>query len=191
MAVSIGPTGLTLDNFVLPNTAKGTVVQYLDTTDGTRRKYTTVVNNSWLTSYTALNTTLTPLLTDSKLVFWVEVHYGVDNPNAGSVYWQIREGTTIMGVLNGDTAQDFPSFGHSRWYNANTDHQYHTETARINGGVINNTSTSSRTFNLYFRVQGNGVDVSINRDGADSSDSNQGNHSPTLRSRMMIMEVAT
>jgi len=192
MAVSLGPSGLQLDNVLLPKTAQGTIVQYVTTTDGTRRKYTNANNNTWLSSYASINTTFTPKLADSKLVFWVEVHYGVDSASgSGSVMWQMREGTTVMSELNGSTGQTFPSFGQTRWYGANSDHQYHTETARINGGVINNTSTSARTFNLRFRIQNGGRDVSINRDGSDSSDSNQGNHSPTLRSRMTIMEIAT
>jgi len=191
MAVSLGPDGLQLDNLILPDNAQGTIVQYVTTSDGTRRKFTTPTNNTWHTLYSGINTTFTPKLTDSKLVFWVEVHYGVDNSSAGSLFWQIREGTTIMAELNGDTAQTFECFGHSRWYGATADQQYHTETARINGGVINNSSTSSRTFNIYFRIQDSGKDVSVNRDGSDASDSNQGNHSPTLRSRMTIMEIAT
>lgn len=191
MAVSLGPDGLQLDNLILPDNAQGTIVQYVTTTDGTRRKFTTPTHNTWHTSYTALNTTFTPKLAQSKLIFWVEVHYGVDNSSSGSLFWQIREGDTIMSELNGDTAQTYECFGHSRWYGANSDMQYHTETARINGGVVNNTSTNSRTFKIRFRVQNSDRDISINRDGSDSSDANQGSHSPTLRSRMTIMEIAT
>lgn len=191
MAVSLGPSGLQLDNVILPRTTQGTIVQYVSARDAARRKFTNVSNNVFLTNYTALNTTFTPKLSDSKLVFWVEIHYGVDNSSAGSLFWQIREGTTVMGQLNGDTNQQFPCFGHSRWYGATSDQEYHTETARINGGVIDNTSTSARTFNLRYRIQNGSRDVSINRDGSNSSDSNQGNHSPTLCSRMIIMEIAT
>ena len=47
-----------------------------------------------------------------------------------------------------------------------------------------------RTYRLYFRVQGSGHDLTINRDGDDNSDNSQGNHSPVAASFMTIMEVS-
>ena len=55
--------------------------------------------------------------------------------------------------------------------------------------MINSPGTSASTYEFEYRIQNSGKKISINRDGSDSSDSNQGNHSPTLASRCSIIEV--
>jgi len=58
------------------------------------------------------------------------------------------------------------------------------------GGYIDAASTSARTYKLYMRFQNSGYDFSVNRDGADASDSAQGSHSPVGASFMTVMEVS-
>lgn len=168
----------------------GKVLQTVSTQDGIRRKYSSITHNTWLSDYSNINTTITPLSNDSKLYFYVDIHYGTDSNSGGSIFWQIRESGNIVPVLNGDTTQSHPCFGHRRWNFYTSDLQYHTERVGITGASIDNTVISARDFQIYFRVQNSGKDISINRDGSPNSDISQGSHSPTLTSRMTIVEVA-
>ena len=166
----------------------GYTIQAVTTEDKTRRKYSSIAQTTWHTAYSNLSTSITPLSNSSKLMFFVQIHYGVANQGSGSFFWQIREGTTVS-TLNGDTSQTFPCFHQYRWSNTSSDKQYHSDCAVINGGILNNTSTATRTFNFYHRIQISS-DITINRDGSNSSDTNQGQHSPTLASRCTILEVS-
>lgn len=170
----------------------GSILQIVSTTDNIRRKYTGIANSTWLSNYNNLDTSITPLSSSSKLMFFVNIHYGCDSgTGGGSIFWRIKEGGSVHSTLNGDSNQSFPSFSQDRWGHANSDMQYHTRTASINGIQISNSTTTARTYSIEFRIQSPSRDVSVNRDGSDSSDSNQGNHSPTLSSNMTIIEVAT
>jgi hypothetical protein len=169
----------------------GAILQVVNTTDTTRRKFTNVQNNSWRNSYGYINTTITPKSNDSKLIFFVDVHYGVSDRSASAIFHRIIENNTLVPTLNGtENAQGWGSFGHVRWNYYASDLEYTTQHAQISGGIVSNTSTSARTFEYEFRVQDTGNDISFNRDGSSSSDSSRGSHSPTLASRMTIIEVA-
>ena len=166
------------------------VLQAVTTTDSTRRKFTNVSHATWLTTYNNLNTSFTPLSSSSKLMFFVNIHYGTDNPTSmGSVFWRIKEGSTVHTVLNGGSSESFPSFSQGRWSHSGSGMQYGTKKASINGIQISNSSTNARIYSIEFRVQTASLDISINRDGSDNSDSNQGAHSPTLTSNITIMEI--
>jgi len=173
-------------------TAKtGNIIQAVTTTDKTRRKYTGLSNNTWYTNYNNLNTSFTPISASSKLMFFVNIHYGCDtSTSAGSIFWRIKEGTTVHTSLNGDTTQSYACFSQSRWGHSGADIRYGLKQAAINGIQIDSSDTDARTYSLEFRIQ-NAGDVSVNRDGADESDSSQGDHSPTAISNLTILEIAT
>ena len=170
----------------------GSILQIVSTSDNTRRKYTSVPNNSWENDYSNINTTITPLSASSKLIFFVNIHYGCDSAQTGgSIFWRIKEGSSVHTTLNGDSNQTYPSFSQDRWGHEDADMQYTTKLASINGIQISNSTTTARTYSIEFRIQSSSRDVSVNRDGSDSSDSSQGSHSPTLASNMTIIEVAS
>jgi len=169
----------------------GSILQIVSTTDNTRRKYSSVSNNTWLSNFNNIDTAITPLSASSKLMFFVNIHYGCDSgTGGGSIFWRIKEGGSVHSTLNGDSGQTHPSFSQDRWGHSDTDMQYHTRIASINGIQISNSTTTARTYSIEFKIQSASRDVSVNRDGSDSSDSNQGSHSPTLASNMTIIEVA-
>ena len=185
-------TQVTGDGLATTGLPTGSIIQVVTTTDSTRRKFTNVSHATWLATYNNLDTSFTPLSSSSKLMFFVNIHYGTDDAvNMGSIFWRIKEGGTVHSVLNGDSSQTFPSFSQDRWSHSGSGMQYGTKRASINGIQISNSSTNARTYSIEFRVQTSSKDLSVNRDGSDSSDSNQGAHSPTLTSNMTIMEVQT
>ena len=172
----------------------GAILQVVYQRDNTRRKFASISAGSWTGDFTQVNTTITPKRASSILLFDVCIHYGVHNQqNTGAGFWQVQEdkgGTvTTPNTLNGDTGQDYPSFSHHRASYGASGMQYTTNKAIISGNVMPATDTTARTYKFYFRVQ-NGDDVCVNRDASNSSDSNQGVHSPTLTSHCRIMEVA-
>lgn len=172
-------------------TAKtGNIIQAVTTTDKTRRKYTGLSNNTWYTNYNNLNTSFTPISASSKLMFFVNIHYGTDNSTGtGSIFWRIKEGTTVHTGLNGDTSQSYPCFSQDRWSHSGASMRYSLKHAAINGVQIDSSNTDARTYSFEFRIQ-NAGDMAVNRDGADESDSSQGNHSPTTVSNLTILEIA-
>lgn len=172
----------TLDSDKLPS---GTVLQVVNVDDNTRREFTSRTANTWYDDYDALDISITPKSSNSKLVFFVDLKYGHENP-AYSVFWQIREGTTIMTELNGDTSQSYPCFDQSRGDAYSSACQYNLFSAIISGGEVANTATTTRSFNFRYRTQGGG-DIAINREGYTGS---QGSHSPSAQSRVTIMEIA-
>ena len=168
----------------------GKILQIVNTTDGTRRKYTSNANSSWLSTYSNLNTTITPQSSTSKLLFFVDLHYGINQTTAGSVFWRLILGSSPVAGLNGDTSQTHPCFYQHRWnYHTADAAEYGTQCASISGAMINSPGTSASTYKFEYRIQDAGRKFSINRDCSDASDSNQGNHSPTLASRCTIIEV--
>jgi hypothetical protein len=169
----------------------GKILQIVNTTDGTRRKYTSNTNSSWLGTYSNLDTTITPQSSTSKLLFFVDIHYGINQTTAGSVFWRvINPNFTPVAGLNGDTTQSFPCFYQYRWnHYASDPAEYGTQCASISGALINSPGTSANTYEFEYRIQDAGRKFSINRDCSDASDSNQGSHSPTLASKCTIIEV--
>jgi hypothetical protein len=168
----------------------GKILQIVNTSDGTRRKYTSNSNSTWLSTYSNLNTTITPQSTTSKLLFFVDIHWGLDLQTAGSVFWRVVLGSSPVAGLNGDTSQTHPAFGQFRWnFHATDPAEYGTQCARISGGMIDSPGTSASLYKFEYRIQDSGRQFSINRDGSNASDANQGNHSPTLTSRCTIIEV--
>lgn len=177
-----------------PKRGAGAVLQVSSQRDNTRRKFASITSNAWQNSYTQVNTGITPKRASSILLFDVCIHYGVaDSENTGSVFWQVQEdkgGTvTVPNTLNGDTGQTHPCFSMHRASHGTANLEYNTYKAIISGNVIPAADTASRTYTFHFRIQ-NGDDVCVNRDGSNASDSNQGNHSPTLTSHCRIIEVA-
>ena len=168
----------------------GTIIQTKTVTDSTRRKFTSKAANTFHEDYTALNMSFTPKSNNSTLMVFVNLKYGVDANSAYSMFWQIREGTTVHTALNGATSGSYRCFDSARADSYNSNVQYNLFTASIIGGVLNNSSTSARSFNFRYRFQGGSRDMSINRDGSDSSDSSHGSHSPTSVSTFTIVEIA-
>lgn len=168
----------------------GSVLQVVATSDNVRRKITGHSANTWYDSnYTQLNQTITPLSTNSKLVFFVNIAYGVPGNNSYSFYWRILEGGSLVPELNGDTSGiGFHCFDQNRGEAYSSPVQYKLFNARIIGNTIPNTSTSARSFSFGYRMQG-ANDITINRDGSTSSDTTQGSHSPTGASHFTIMEI--
>ena len=122
----------------------------------------------------------------------IQLNYGIGDGNAASIFWQLREGTTVIQSLNGSQSDiGHDCFYHRRWSDSNSSQmEYYMDQANMVNGYIDANSTSARTYKLYFRVQGPNYDLTINRDGADASDSSQGNHSPIASSYMTVMEVS-
>tara|TARA_A100001388_G_scaffold276687_1_gene265092 strand:+ start:1253 stop:1810 length:558 start_codon:yes stop_codon:yes gene_type:complete len=170
----------------------GRIIQIVQSRDIVRRKYTNVTNNTFYRPYTNLDTTITPKLASSKLIINIHLNYGIGDGNAASVWWQLREGSTTIEALNGSQSDiGHDCFYQRRWMDSNSSQmEYYMDQACMVNGYIDAGSTSARTYRLYFRVQGSGYDLTINRDGADSSDSSQGNHSPISSSYMTVMEVS-
>ena len=168
----------------------GKILQIVNTSDGTRRKYTSNSNNTWLGTYNNLNTTITPQSTTSKLLFFVDINWGLDLQTAGSIMWRVVLGSSPVAGLNGDTSQTYPAFSQFRWnFHSADPAEYGTQCARISGGMINSPGTSASLYKFEYRIQDSGRQFSINRDCSDQSDSSQGSHSPTLTSRCTIIEV--
>jgi len=169
----------------------GRIIQVVNTFYGDRSKYTNTTGNSWNSNFTDINTTITPKLASSKLMFFVNINYGYVQ-NTGSIFFQLREGTNVVQGLNGNTqSHGHRCFHQSRWsHGGSQQSEFTTKRAIINGAMIDASSTSSKTYNIYYRVQTGGNDFTINRDGSNSSDTNTGNHSPASNSYMTIMEVS-
>ena len=175
-----------LTNVTSAGLPSGSVLQVVTVDDNTRRHFENRTALTWYDDYTALNISITPKSNNSKLLFFVDIKYGTDGTSY-STFWQIREGTTIMSELNGGTSNDHPCFDQTRSDAFNSAVHYFLETASIVGGEVSNTSTSQRSFNFRYKMQGAGT-ISINKEGYVSS--SQGNHSPSAQSRVMIMEIA-
>ena len=103
-------TQVTGDGLATTGLPTGSIIQVVTTTDSTRRKFTNVSHATWLATYNNLDTSFTPLSSSSKLMLFVNIHYGTDDAvNMGSIFWRIKEGGTVHSVLNGDSSQTFPS----------------------------------------------------------------------------------
>ena len=169
----------------------GRIIQVVNTADYTRRKYTNFTGNSFTDTYTHVNTTITPKLATSKLLFFVDINYGVEN-NTGSIFFQMREGSTIINALNGSGN----SYGHQCFHQRRWSHhhqnqaEYNMKTAVMNGQWTDANNTNARTYKIYIYCQTGGLDFTINRDGSNASDNQTGNHSPQTYSNMTIMEVS-
>ena len=175
-----------LTNVTSAGLPSGSVLQIVTVDDNTRRNFESRGQGTWYDDYTALNISITPKSNNSKLLFFVDIKYGTDGTSY-STFWQIREGTTIMSELNGGTSNSHPCFDQTRSEAYNDAIHYKLETASIIGGEVSNTATSQRSFNFRYKMQGGGT-LAINKEG--NVNSNQGNHSPTAQSRVMIMEIA-
>lgn len=170
----------------------GRIIQVVSTFYGDRSKYTNFTGNSFVNTFNDIDTTITPKLASSKLMFFVNINYGCES-NTGSIFFQIREGTsTVIQGLNGNNqAYGHRCFHQSRWSHGGSQQaEYTTKRAIINGAMIDAGSTSARTYKIYTQVQTGGLDVTINRDGSNASDTNTGQHSPASNSYMTIMEVS-
>ena len=170
----------------------GRIIQIQQTRDIIRRKYTNVTNHTFYQPYTGIDTAITPKLASSKILINIQLNYGIGDGNAASVFWQLREGASVIEALNGSQSGiGHDCFYQRRWNDSNASQMvYYMDQANMVNGYIDAGNTTARTYKLYFRVQGSGYDLTINRDGADASDSNQGNHSPVTASYMTVMEVS-
>ena len=169
----------------------GRIIQVVSTVYGNRSKYTNFTGNSFVNDFNDIDTAITPKLASSKLMFFVNINYGYVS-NTGSIFFQIREGSSVLNTLNGNSQ----SYGHRCFHQARWSHggsqqsEYTTKRAIISGNMIDAGSTSARTYKIYVRVQTGGDDFTINRDGSNASDTNTGQHSPASNSYMTIMEVS-
>ena len=169
---------------------KGRIIQVVSTHYGNRSKYTNFTGNSFVDTFDSINTAITPKLSTSKLMFFVNINYGYVQ-NTGSIFFALREGSTNVDGLNGNSQ----TYGHrcfhqSRWsHGGSQQSEYTTKRAIINGAMIDAGSTNARTYKIWVYVQSGGDDFTINRDGSNASDTNTGNHSPASNSYMTIMEV--
>ena len=170
----------------------GRIIQIQQSRDISRRKYTNVTNHTFYQPYTNLDTSITPKLASSKLIINIHLNYGIGDGNAASIFWRLCEGSTTIEALNGSQSDiGHDCFYHRRWSDSNsTQMSYYMDQACMVNGYIDAGSTNARTYKLFFRVQGSGHDLTINRDGDDNSDSSQGNHSPIASSFMTVMEVS-
>jgi len=168
----------------------GRIIQVVRTHYGQRAKYTNFTGNSFVDTIDVINTTITPKLSSSKLMFFVNINYGYIQ-NTGSIYFQIREGSSEIDGLNGDNqSYGYRCFHQSRWSHGGAQQsEYTTKRAIINGAMIDANNVNARTYKIYTRVQTGGADFTINRDASDASDTNTGQHSPASNSYMTIMEV--
>jgi len=169
---------------------KGRIIQVVSTHYGQRAKYTNFTGNSFVNTFNNINTSITPKLSTSKLMFFVNINYGYLQ-NTGSIFFALRESGSNVAGLNGDSqAYGHRCFHQSRWsHGGSQQSEYTTKRAIINGAMIDAGSTNARTYQIYIRVQTGGEDFTINRDGSDASDTNTGQHSPASNSYMTIMEV--
>jgi hypothetical protein len=163
----------------------GTVLQVVTVDDNTRTRFSSRTANTWYDDYNDLDISITPKSSNSKLIFFVDLKYG-HLTGGYSVFWQIREGTTVMPELNGGTSNSYPCFDQSRGEAFNSAVQYHLFSAIIAGGEVANTATTTRSFNFRYRLQGGGT-IAINHEGYSGS---QGSHSPSGQSRASIIEIA-
>ena len=158
MAVSLGPTGLTLDNIVLPGSAQGTVVQVLTSINknfsnqswsGTANANILYGSNRYSRTFTVKGTvTITPKSTDNFL-FCI-----------GSVGWSSMTATATQGhgqiITRNDGSDsidnaDYPWYAHN--YITSSSLYYPAETVV---GIFTPASTSAQTIRLrpYVYVEG-------------------------------------
>ena len=150
MAVSLGPTGLTLDNIVLPDSAQGTVVQVLTSINkgfsnqswsGTSTSTTYYGANRPGRTYTVKGTvTITPKSTDNFLLC------------IGNVGWSSMASTATQGhgqvITRNDGSDsidnaDYPWYAHD--YITSSSLYYPAETVV---GIFTPASTSAQTIRL-------------------------------------------
>ena len=158
--------------------------------DVTRRVYSSRAENTWYDDYTQLNLTVTPTHADNLLWFVGQVNYGIQGGIGGSVFLQFLKDGDATNTLNGDDSQSYgiyPCFHQCRW-SASSTNTYHMEQASINGYILAGT-TNAQLFKIRYRVQSDGLDFTINRDGNAGSVDSPGSHSPTGQSNLQIYEV--
>ena len=166
----------------------GKVLQVVTLSDTTRRKYTGLANGTWHSSYTALNISITPQESNSNLLVFIDLKYGVELGTHGSSYWRIKRDGVLEPTLNGpEDSLGYGCFHQARFTTSAM--EYHMQTASCTGRQIAANSTATSSFTLQFRSQG-ATTQSINRDGSNSSDSSKGAHSPNSASSITIMEIA-
>jgi len=170
----------------------GRIIQIVQNRDTARRKWTDLAASTWANTYSNIDTTITPKLASSKLMFFINLNYGIgDDGGAASVFWQVRTGTSTVDVdLNGATSSGYQCFYQRRWSDSTDQMQYYMDQANMTGLTIDASNTSARTYKLYVRIQDSGHDLTINRDGSDNSDSSFGVHSPVACSAFTILEYS-
>lgn len=165
------------------------VIQVVHNVDNSRRLFSGIPSNSWQSSYNNLDTTITPIFSNSKLLVIYSIHYGAcrgDGSLTGSVFIRAtRNGSEDAELNGGDGTSGYRCFSQFRSFND-------VQRFHMNQGVlyriIEPQTTNSLTFGMDFRLQ-NGGRFSINRDPAPSSDSSRGDHSPTGISTITLMEL--
>jgi len=169
----------------------GHVVQVKYTSDKTRRLFSGRTSNTWYSDYTYLNTTITPIYSDSLLFVQCNImYYGSTDTNTstGSIFLRMMMNGSICPELNGDTNQSLPCFSQSRSVVGDvSDLQYHTQIGACSG-LVPASGLTTKTFSVEYRLQSGGR-ISINRDPSTATDYNQGSHSPTGISTLTIMEI--
>ena len=95
----------------------GRIIQVVNTYDNVRRKWTNVTEGQFANTYSTIDTAITPKLATSKLMFFVNVNYGIGDGTGGSCFWKITDdssGTAHTG-LNGAATGGFQCFHEYRW----------------------------------------------------------------------------
>ena len=165
------------------------VIQVVHNVDDFGRLFSGIPSGSWQSSYNNLDTTITPIHSNSKLLVIYSINYGgckSDDTSTGSVFIRATRNGSFDGELNGgDNRAGYRCFSQFRTFDDR--HQFH-----MNQGVlyriIEPQTTSSLTFGLDFRLQSGGR-FTINRDPSTGSDSSRGGHSPTGISTITLMEL--
>jgi len=165
--------------------------------DRTRRKYASRTQHTWYDDYTELNFTVTPSYSSSKLWFNGMVSFGCNaSTNSGSLFFQYIEcdadgnNCDETNQINGDDAQNYgshPCFAQYRWSHSSSGMEYLMVTRPINAFM--DSFSGTKTYKLRYRIQ-ESRDVTFNRDGSDSSDTNAGSHSPSGLSMIQVFEIA-
>lgn len=162
--------------------APGTVIQRVFKSDNQRRLYTggTAV---WRSDYTALNLSITPSRTNSELRVRVHLNF---HGEYGAVLVRLLRNGVVDPALNGSGGA-YNCFAHTRIDAPQGDNEFNTGLGSLDVPVSHDGTLQE--FALEFFVQYTGR-FTVNRDGAGTSDTNQGTHSPTLISTFCVEEVA-
>jgi len=95
MAVSLGPSGLTLDNFTIDNDTPNTVLQVVAVSDATQEYTSSSTDHD-----TNLSATITPTSSSSKILVVLNAQIG-GNLNGGCY---IKRGSTKIGQVGGSSS---------------------------------------------------------------------------------------
>lgn len=175
MAVSLGPSGLTLDNITIPDDAGGTVLQvkHVLKTD------VTTGGSSSFTDYPSMSITITPSSASSK--FLIMFNCAVTMYDY-TVQIRLTRNGNAFGRGNSSNNRTRTTAGQMQ---PDTDQNH--QAAKLTACVLDSPSTTDAiTYKLQYKTQ-DGVTAYFNRSG---NDANNGNWSHRTTSDFTVMEIA-